>query len=317
MMNRELCLKEITAALDKLASKVGSNNAVGFTDVNKVSEDFFSLLLNKIYGLNLVNLNAEQKNHPASDLGDDIKKITIQVSSDSKSGKVKDSVEKFETHELGKRFDRLRIVVIAWKKHPLRKDPTPGKSFFNYKSDILDFSDLVTAVSLLTLEQIEDVRDFLKKELDDYTRIGSTFTVSNEVETIARVIEFLTSNKTTSTGTWIEEPDPEKKIEHRFSEHTDFLKKEIIELLPKYAEARRQVDTTLGLDIVEYEHLRSFLRSKSDDLLSEANNNPKKALASLTDYLEGRISTTGKHYDHMAIRYLVLDELIRCNVFPN
>lgn len=315
-MNRELYVKEIVAALDKLAGLIESHNATGFNDVNKISEDFFSHLLNKVYTLKLVNLNQEHKNFPAIDLGDDTHKISYQVTSDSSSAKVKDCINKFTTNGLDKRFNKLRIVVIAWKKQALRKDPAPGSLFFVYKTDILDLSDLVTAMGPLTIEQVKGIRDFLDGELNEYTRTGSTATMSNEVGTIAAVIEFLTSNKA-ATGSWKEEPDPESKIERRFSDHADFLKKEIVELLPKYSEARRQVDAALGLDMVETEHLRTFLRSKSNDILTQANDNPKKALADMTEYLAKQIGASGKPHDHMAIRFFVLDELIRCNVFPN
>lgn len=317
MTKRELCVKEITSLLTKLAGDIAGSNAVGLTDGNKISEDFFCHLLNKIYGLNLVNLNLEQKNHPASDLGDGVAKITFQISSDSSSKKVKECVSKYETHKLGERFEKLRIVAIAWKKKRLNADPAPDKAFFAYKVDVLDLSDLVAALGPLDIKQIEDIRDFLKSELDDYTRVGSTTTVSNEVETIARVIEFITSNKTAAAKTWEEEPDPGRKIEHRFSEHAAFLKEQIMELLPRYAEARRQVDVALGLDAATSEHLRGFLRSKSDDLLNKANNDPRKALTDLTDYLCEHISAAGVQHDEMAVRFFVLDELIRCNVFPN
>lgn len=316
MTEREQCLKEILALLTKLSGQVGANNAVGFTDINKVSEDFACHLLNKVYNLNLSNLNAEQANYPGIDLGDDTNRISIQVTSDSSAKKVKDCVKKFEDHKHGERFDKLRILVLATKKGRLAKDPAPNKTFFAYKDDIVDFSNLFVTISGLTLEQIRDVHVFLKSELDDYTRRGSVSTVANEVETIARVIEYITSHKETPTTVWTEEPDPEGKISHRFSEHADFLKAEIIDLLPRYRDARMQVEKSLGLDTPAFEHLRTYLRSKSDDLLTQADNDARKALASLTEFLVDHISTAGKSYDHMAVRYFVLDELIRCNVFP-
>lgn len=316
-MNRELYLKEIVAALQKLESLVKLNNSVGLTDLNKISEDFFCHLLNKIFNLNLLNLNLEQSNHPAVDLGDEATRISIQITSDGSSQKVKDCVKKFKDHDLAKRFDKLRIVVIAINKINFKRDPSPDTAFFKYQDDVLDLSDLTKLIGSLPVDQIEGIRDFLNNELNEHRRAGSNATISNEVGTIAAVIEYLTSSKTPSTEVWTEEPDPEKKMDHRFSEHADFLKKEIIELFPRYAEARRQVDVALGIDSAKTEHLRTFLRSKSNDLLTKADNNPGKALADLTNYLEEKIGASGVTHDQLAIRYFVLDELIRCNVFPN
>ncbi|MDO8571706.1 MAG: SMEK domain-containing protein [bacterium] len=316
-MNRELYLKEIIATFEKLESLVKLNNSAGLTDINKISEDFFCHLLNKIFDLKFINLNLEQSNHPAVDLGDDTSRISIQVTADRSGKKVKECVKKFKDHGLEKRFDKLRIVVISTGKTSFKKNPAPGVVFFDYKNDVVDLSDLTRLIGTLSVDRIEKIRDFLNSELNEYKRVGSANTISNEVGTIAAVIGYLTSNKIPTTETWTEEPDPEKKIEHRFSEHSDYLKKEIIELFPRYAEIRKQVDATLGIDSAATEHLRTFLRSKSNDLLTKADNNPGKALADLTSYLEEKISASGTIHDQLAIRYFVLDELIRCNVFPN
>lgn len=48
-----------------------------------------------------------------------------------------------------------------------------------------------------------------------------------------------------------------------------------------------------------------------------ANNNPTKALDTLVEYFENKLSTNGKKYDRMAIKFYLVNEMIKCSVFPN
>ena len=60
-----------------------------------------------------------------------------------------------------------------------------------------------------------------------------------------------------------------------------------------------------------------FLKQISLRFLSENDNNPMLALNKLTDYFETALKQSTKHYDHNAIRYYLIAEIPRCNVFPN
>ena len=77
MMKKEIYLKEIVRSLAMLSREVEILNSVNLYDINIVAEDFFTGLLNLIYGYKLRNLNVVEKNTPAIDLGDEENRISV------------------------------------------------------------------------------------------------------------------------------------------------------------------------------------------------------------------------------------------------
>ena len=71
---------------------------------------------NALMGWDLVNLNAEQANYPAADLGDKVLRTAIQITNQDDPGKITDTAEKAIKHELHKDFDRLIIFFLLPKK---------------------------------------------------------------------------------------------------------------------------------------------------------------------------------------------------------
>ncbi|MBR3171715.1 MAG: pentapeptide repeat-containing protein [Lachnospiraceae bacterium] len=72
------------------------NGKENFHDINIVSENFFSDLLNILYGYELVNANKIRMNTAGYDLIDTKNRLLIQVSSSAHPQKVKDTLEKIE-----------------------------------------------------------------------------------------------------------------------------------------------------------------------------------------------------------------------------
>ncbi|WP_153063498.1 SMEK domain-containing protein [Lysinibacillus mangiferihumi] len=64
------------------------NNKIGYTDINKSTEDFYAGLLSLIYEINLLNMNETKVNHPAINLGDIESQICYQVTSTSERAKI-------------------------------------------------------------------------------------------------------------------------------------------------------------------------------------------------------------------------------------
>ena len=76
-------------------------------------------------------------------------------------------------------------------------------------------------------------------------------------------------------------------------------------------EASKSIDSVTSLKISNY------LKDESDINLTKENNNPKLALHSLVELFYGKLSSNGFKFDKQAIKFYLLDELIKCNVFPN
>lgn len=316
-MERQNLINDVTSYFSRLKSSVKISNSNGLTDINSHLEDFFCRILNKILDLNLVNLNVIKLNFPSVDLGDEEKQISVQVTSECTNKKIKETIKKFDEHGLSDKFKALKIIIISDKKPAKINISGPIGVSFESANDVLCLSDLVRIIRSLEPEKINEVLSILKDEFDSQKDRKSETTLANEVETIADLVVFLSENKNQDNQTWTEEPDPQKKIEHRFSGEASFLKSQIIDLLPRYSFARNEVDDKLNLDSLKVQFIRDFLRMKSDILLTQANGDPKKALDNLTEHLATEIGKNGKKHDYQAIRFYVLDELIKCNVFPN
>ncbi len=320
MDQRKLIFDQILDQFQKLTGKVRINNSVGLTDINSFLEDVCCELLNKIYDLELVNLNiTESLNYPAIDVGDKTKKIAFQITSDSSKAKVQKTIDTYIKHEIYKHYDTIQIVVITDKKIKI-STPIDCKNLFKFdnKKDVLSVADLLKVIKSFPPNKMQEISDFLEPEVNNIKRQGSSQTIATEIQTISDLVSYISKNKDTGNGyIGVEEPDPQNKIENRFVEHSRFLKDEIIDLLPKYAQANMMVQDTMGLDAVQIETIRRYLKTLSNNHLIEADNNPNKALVSLTGFLDREISASGKKYDHLAIRYYLISELINCNVFPN
>ena len=79
---RDQFLKDISDYLGIIAYQVDTRNSIHLYDLNISAEDFYNGLLNHVYGLNLINMNIENPNTKAIDLGDRTARICIQVTSE-------------------------------------------------------------------------------------------------------------------------------------------------------------------------------------------------------------------------------------------
>ncbi|RZR42787.1 SMEK domain-containing protein [Vibrio vulnificus] len=169
-MTRQELLQRSSTLLGRFAHEVQVANAMGLFDINTVAEDFLIPIL--AIALNcpdLRNLNRIRMNFPAVDLGCETSRISIQITSDSSSNKMCETLEKFESHNLGHNFDSLYVYVITERKksyssQKLKKAVGNLSIDFTPSSDILDFEDLAKILGDLTNEQLECINEHLEKE---------------------------------------------------------------------------------------------------------------------------------------------------------
>jgi tetratricopeptide (TPR) repeat protein len=127
---------------------IKSNNAVGFFDINKVSEGVALKLLNEIYEYNLENLNYEKINHPGIDLGDKTNKIGFQITSQKDSRKIEKNLRTFVKISLKDYSNGIRFLILNQEKKPrLKKEKYkniyPG---FDHEQHILTANDLIKEI---------------------------------------------------------------------------------------------------------------------------------------------------------------------------
>lgn len=314
-MNRQDYITKIIKLLTRLPKLVESSNKLNLTDANNFSEDFYGNLLNLIYGYNLVNVNAFDQNAVAIDLRDSDNQISIQVTSTSKLIKSKNTVKKFIENKLFKDFKRLVILNIV--KKSVHKEKTLGDDNFKLdtENDIWDIDDLLKDIKYLPdLDTIKPVYDFLVKELHD----EPITTLPNEVNTILGIIELLSNERHPDAGNgFLEDPDPENKILNRFSEHSAFLSTRYYELYIEYGKILAAINEENDLGSQALRRAGTYLKGYSDEVLNSCEGNPKDALAMLVKNFKNHLSNNGFSFDACAAEFYIVDQLIKCNVFPN
>lgn len=167
-MTRQELLQRASTLLGRFAHEVKVSNAMGLFDINTVAEDFFIPVFKVAFGCpDLRNQNRIRMNFPAVDLGCETSRTSIQITSDSSSGKVSETLEKFESHNLSSNFDSLYVYVITE-----RRDSYTSKKLteainklsikFDTSNNILDLRDLAKKFGDLTNEQLEHINKHLE-----------------------------------------------------------------------------------------------------------------------------------------------------------
>ena len=307
MDNRQTYISLIIRRLSYLKTEVTEFNSLNLTDINVFAENFYRDLFNLI-GFQFNNTNFESNNFAHIDLIDNVNRQAIQVTSQNDNIKIKEAIDGFFAKPENKDY-KLQILLISKEAKDYR---TKFGKNFKHKEDVLDINRLLAIINDINeIDTIKGIADFLNKNVLTERRK----TECSEVETIMELINYLSLNKNRVIIDKSINVDPKNKIENRFSEHSDYLKQQYSELYAKYNGAL--VEATSKIDGVEAEIISDFLKDESDIILTKENNNPKLALHSLVELFYGKLSSNGVTFDKQAIKFYLLDELIKCNVFPN
>lgn len=314
-MNKEVYLKNIAENLALLSREVSILNSVNLYDINIIAEDFFPGLLNLIYDYELQNANHFEKNAPAIDLIDQKNRIAVQVTSDNSSAKIRHTIEEFNKNQAYNLYDRLVVLILTQKKNYSTNFDTQGRFSFDKASDIWDVEKLIKDIRKLETEQIKSISEYLSEELcNRYYSVRKT--QAGEVDTIIDLIEYISQHRKVNKNreTMV---DPEYKIYKRFKDFADKLIAEYTMLYTIYGEALNIVNETLGIDEAQDIIIMFYLQDISVQFLEEEHDNPITALNKLVTYFEEKLSANGKKYDRSAIKFYLVNEMIKCRVFPN
>jgi hypothetical protein len=315
MMNRDLYLTNIADSLGLLSRQISVRNSINLYDINIVAETFYAELLNLVENINLHNLNNVEKNAPGIDLADEVNRVSVQVTSDNTSKKIKHTIEEFVKKCSYEKYDKLIILILTNKKKYTTTFDTKGKFNFDIKNDIWDVTDLIKKINELPTEQLKKINDFLQVEFNNKCN-SNTSTEANEVETIIDLIEFISKYKKKFELREVV-VDPEYKIYNRFKDFADGLISQYKTLLGVYGSALNEIENMYDNDEAQDLIMMMYLQDISIQYLDAANNDPIEALNALVQFFEDKLSENGKKYDRMAIKFYLINEMIKCSVFPN
>jgi hypothetical protein len=208
-MNRQANFNFIEAKLSFLAFRIEVRGGLNILDLHLHSENFYQHLFNLLFGWELQNLNAEQKNAAGVDLVDPTKRIIAQVSATATKQKIESALAKnlsnykdyaFKFISISKDATNLRNQTFS-NPHHLRFVPA---------KDIFDIPSLLRIIGAMDFDQQRRVYEFLKKELKsepDPEKVESNLTT---------IIKILSKEDWSQGTTRFEtvEFDPEIKISY-------------------------------------------------------------------------------------------------------
>lgn len=315
MIKKQEYITTIISLLMRIPPLVEASNKLNLTDVNNFSEDFYEQLLNLVYGFKLKNANQFDPNAPAIDLIDLDSKISIQVTSTSSLTKTTKTVTKFIKHKLYEKYDRLIILNIVKKSKHKEKNIGDDQFSIDTEKDIWDVHDVLNDIKYLSdINKIKAIRDFLVKELQDQP----DSTLPNEINTILAMIEMLSNEKHPDAGNgFIEDPDPDNKIHKRFADHAEYLKSRYYDLFIEYGKILSAINEESDIGSQALRRAGTYLKGYSDEVLTDCDGDPKAALAKLVELFKGHLSNLGFSFDACAAEFYIVDQLIKCNVFPD
>lgn len=171
-MNEKNELDAVVVMLTQWVTAVKLRNAVNYTDINRLAENLVLRLLNTAYDYNLKNLNWEQNNYPAVDLGDHERGIAFQVTASGDFKKIKDTVEKFYAPDgPHKEFPNGLYFFFIREKAPTLSSETKQKLKTKYGFDgdrqMLSIKELLMRMEELysmDRERFRRVKDLLEEE---------------------------------------------------------------------------------------------------------------------------------------------------------
>ena len=303
----DLCVKKLSL----LAYEIQIRGSLNILDLHVHCENFYARLLNCIYGLALVNINAIEQNAEGIDLIDYSNKTVLQVSSTATTTKVQKSLEKDLSAYKGYRF---RFVAISQDASNLRNNlfRNPHELVFDPKKDIIDVKSLGAAIIALEPSRQHQVYKFLQSELP--TENDTSPSESN----IAALINII-GIEDLSRGAQNSKDIPfnvETKIElnnlevaAELIEDYKIYHHRIDKIYASFDEAGRNKSTSV-LYAFNRVYLKSSKQHKGDNLFFEIIQQVMDAAKSSSNFQ----STTQEELE-LCVNILAVDAFLRCRIF--
>jgi hypothetical protein len=168
-MDRSQALEKISKALALLTYQTRAENLAGFFSRNRLAEDLFIPILGPILKApNLHTLNRGGVSSPYIDLGDERRRLSVQVTAERSAAKITDTLTNFISHGYNKRYKRLVFFILsenrpkykATSKRHWRK-VCGRKLSFNPSSDIISTLELYSLIASLPHSKLLEVEDII------------------------------------------------------------------------------------------------------------------------------------------------------------
>lgn len=314
---RQDFLTEAKDWFQRLEWSIRADKALRHQDSSIEAETFFRDLLNLVYDWSLENANTlSGTSQDSFDLFDSAARIAVQVTVTTGPAKIRKTIKSFVgTHD--EVFGRLVFV------YPLIDIPTSRADFskdlegfdFDASRDRISLGTILQSAQGFDINQMEQFILLLRKELkslDGAMQLG----VDQTLDTLIAVIDYMSSTAPVdSVGLDELGPNQQQKLK-RFHEHADYLLSQY-RMNQSLHVTVNQARAAIGYDTVRAAKIQTWLKLYSIESLARNAGNAMDAFIGLARMLLDKAHAQGTDAEETAVRFLLADEFIRCNVFPN
>ncbi|CAM3898775.1 SMEK domain-containing protein [Delftia tsuruhatensis] len=165
-MNRSHIFDACEEHLSVLATRIALRGKLNILNLHLHCEDFYAGLLNRLYSLQLKNMNVYVQNAEGIDLIDAAAKVVLQVSATATKQKVNAALSKDLSAYKGHSF---RFMSVSKDASHLRTETfaNPHQLVFNPTTDVYDVASLLHIILHLDLSKQREVYAYLQEELSE------------------------------------------------------------------------------------------------------------------------------------------------------
>jgi len=316
LLKREQLVKDILSFFTHFYVYIELNKGLNFQDVNIVLEDIFKPVFEVLYGCSFINLNlSEVRNFPAIDLGANNGELCIQITSNISRFKIKDTISKFERHELFKSYKNMQIFLLSFKKKGKFKPVNINNKYkFSSKKDIFTLRGLHNKIGELDLEKLKTIHKIL---LDNITPLSESFPKYSYEGIIFRDLFSIIGEEVDAVLNYpkrkVDELDLKKK-KKRFSNYWSFIE----DCYKKVFNSEREKEYLNVASTFSEDKLRvmsEYLQFESTKCLYLSKDDPVKAIDLLVKQMVKNFQLD--FFPETQIKYFLYYQLYFCDIFPN
>lgn len=165
-MNSEFYISFIEYHLHYLQRIIITRSTLNILNLHIRSEDFYRELFNMIYGYKLVNANMIEPNASSIDLVDNENKIIFQVTCTPTKEKIEQTLSKEILKEKYSDYSLYFMFIGKNAEHLIGKEyKNPYNISFDSQNHIYDVESLLRRINFLSIDNLKNVYDLVKKYL--------------------------------------------------------------------------------------------------------------------------------------------------------
>lgn len=314
-MERQRHFANISERMAVLAYRIEAEGKLNILNLHIHAEDFYRDLFCLLFDWKLINMNSNTQNVAAIDLIDNVNKLIVQVSATNTKEKINYSLSRIDINKYSNYT--FKFISIARSAEALRDKvyQVPHNIIFCPRNDIYDVTSLLKTIQHLSVDKIEEIDNFITKELGSGV---SSLTIDSDLTAVIQILSRtdLSENNVIRLNN---EFEIDKKIEHNSLSQES---KDVIKYYCLYQNLVNNVYSTFDqegtnkslfvLNRIWRVYISNRGKYQGDDLFNQIRHLIKQDVC----HSSNRGSLTIDAIE-TCVDIIIVDAFIRCKIFEN